>query len=385
VANPNASTGRFRRTRGKAPCAEGGADKRRLDALRVALDVTPAVTAKAGLARYTEQLWRELARRDDVDVHAFALGRGPDGDFGLPLTRRHLPLRALRPLWRALRWPRAETFAGEVDVVHTIALTPIPTRRPQVVTIHDLLPITHAELYPPGADRGQRAELAEARRARVVVTTCEATADEIVRVAGFPRERIVIARPGVLPPSGDAPSPVEPPFVLAVGQVTPRKGFDLIAEAAALLGGDCPPVVLAGPDWWRSDDVRRRIAEVDVHRRVRFLGPVDDATLAVLYRAATVVCHASRGEGFGMTCLEAMAFGAAVVATDLPPIRELAAGAVELVPVDDAAAFADALRSLLEDETRRQALGEAARSRADEFSWERMAAGVVDAYRLALA
>jgi glycosyltransferase involved in cell wall biosynthesis len=353
--------------------------------VRVGLDVTPAVTAKAGLARYTEQLWRELVRRDDVDVHAFALGRGPDGEFGLPLTRRHLPLRALQPIWRTVRWPRAETFAGEVDVVHTIALTPIPTRKPQVVTIHDMLPITHAELYPPGASERQRTELAEARRARVVVTTCQATADEIVRVAGFPRERIVIARPGVLPPHGDAPIPVEPPFVLAVGQVTPRKGFDVIAEAAARLGERCPPVVLAGPDWWRSEDIRRRIAEVDVHRRVRLLGPVDDGTLAALYRAATIVCHASRGEGFGMTCLEAMAFGAPVVATNLPSVRELSGGAVELVPVDDAEAMAAALRELLDDDERRRALGEAARKRAAEFSWEQMAADVVEAYRMALA
>jgi glycosyltransferase involved in cell wall biosynthesis len=354
--------------------------------MRVGLDVTPAVTAKAGLARYTEQLWRELARRDDVEVHAFALGRGPDGDFGLPLTRRHLPLRALRPLWRAVRWPRAETFAGDVDVVHTIALTPIPTRSPQAVTIHDLLPITHPELYPPGADRNQRAELAEARRARVLVTTCEATANEMVRVAGFPRERIVVAPPGVLPQDGGAgESPVEPPFVLAVGQVTPRKGFDLVAEAAARLGKRCPPVVLAGPDWWRADEVRRRIAEVDVHRRVRLLGPVDDATLAALYRAATVVCHASRAEGFGMTCLEAMAFGAPVVATDLPPVRELAAGTVELVPVDDAQALVEALGRLLGDEARRRKLAQAARARAAEFTWSRMAADVVGAYRLALA
>ncbi len=354
--------------------------------MRVGLDVTPAVTARAGLARYTEELWRELERRDDVEVHAFALGRGRDDDFGLPLTRRHLPLRALRPLWRVIRWPRAETFAGDVDVVHTVALTPIPTHRPQTVTIHDLLPITHPELYPPGADRRQRAELAEARRARVVVTTCEATADEIVRIAEFPRERIVVAPPGVLPPASTiAELPVEPPFVLAVGQVTPRKGFDLIAAAAAKLADRCPTVVLAGPDWWRSEEVRRTIHEVDVRSRVRFLGPVDDGTLAALYRTATVVCHASRAEGFGMTCLEAMAFGKPVVATDLPPVREFAAGAVELVPVDDAAAFAEALGGLLADDAYRRALGEAARARAEEFTWARMAEDVVGAYRLALA
>jgi glycosyltransferase involved in cell wall biosynthesis len=354
--------------------------------MRVGLDVTPAVTARAGLARYTEELWRELVRRDDVEVHAFALGRGRDGDFGLPLTRRHVPLRALRPLWRVMRWPRAETFAGNVDVVHTIALTPIPTGRPQTVTIHDLLPITHPELYPAGADRGQRAELAAARRARVVITTCEATAAEIVRVAGFPRERIVVAPPGVLTSAGAARRPpVEPPFVLAVGQVTPRKGFDLIAEAAARLGDECPPVVLAGPNWWRADEVRRRIAEVDTRSRIRFLGPVDDETLAALYRAATVVCHASRAEGFGMTCLEAMAFGAPIVATDLPAVREFAAGSVELIPVDDAEALADVLHALLVDHERRRTLGEAAKVRAAAFTWARMAEDVVGAYQLALA
>jgi glycosyltransferase involved in cell wall biosynthesis len=353
--------------------------------MRVGLDVTPAVTAKAGLARYTVELWRSLAARDDVVLRAFALGRGPAGDFGLPLRRLHIPLRALRPVWRTLRWPRAETIAGDVDVVHTIALTPAPTRRPHVVTIHDLLPITHAHLYPPGADRGQRAELAEAARADVVVTTCEATAAEIVRVAGIPRDRIVVAPPGVLGlAGGHGAPPVEPPYVLSVGQVTPRKGFDVLAEAAALLGERCPPVVLAGPDWWRSETIRGRIAALDGVGKIRLLGPVDDATLSALYRHATMVCHPSRGEGFGMTALEAMAFGRALVATDLPPVRELAGDAAVLVPVDDGEALAEAIGALLADEGRRLALGEAALARAASYSWERMADDVVGAYRRAL-
>jgi glycosyltransferase involved in cell wall biosynthesis len=353
--------------------------------VRVGLDVTPAVTAKAGLARYAEKLWRALAERDDVEISAFALGRGPDGDFGLPLRRLHIPLRALRPVWSTLRWPRAETFAGDVDVVHTIALTPAPTRRPQVVTVHDLLPITHAHLYPPGADRTQRRELAEAARADVIVTTCEATAVEIVRVAGFPRDRIVVAPPGVLRlEDGHTPAPVAPPYILSVGQVTPRKGFDVLAEACALLGDRSPPLVIAGPDWWQSETIRARIAAVDERRRVRLLGPVDDATLAALYRAATIVCHPSRGEGFGMTVLEAMAFAKPVVATDLPPVRELAADAAVLVPVDDPAALAEAIQALLADDGRRRSLEQAAAARASSYTWEGMADRVVGAYRRAL-
>lgn len=357
------------------------------ESLCVGLDVTASVTTHGGLARYTDELWRTLARRVDVSVRAFALGRGSHGSFELPVRRLHVPLRFLRPTWRAMGWPRAETFAGRVDVVHTVALTAAPTRRPQVVTIHDLLPITHPHLYPPGAGAHQRRELAAAARADVIVTTCEATASEIVAVTGFPRERIVVAPPGAFSPpaTGGVAVPVEGPYVLAVGQITPRKGFDVLAAAAARLGSRCPPVLVAGPDWWRAAETRRAIEEADREGRVRLLGPVDDDTLAGLYRGATVVCHPSRGEGFGLTCLEALNAGAPLVATDLPPVREMVDGAAVLVAVDDADALAEALGGLLDDPDRRAALAKAGRRRAATFSWERMGAQVVSAYRTALA
>ena len=356
-----------------------------MDPVEVGLDVTPAVTTHGGLARYTEELWRTLAGRADVDVRAFALGRGPQGSFGLPLRRLHIPLRVLRPLWKTLRWPRAETFAGQVDVVHTVALTAAPTRLPQVVTIHDLLPITHPHLYPPGADSHQRTELEAAQAADVIVTTCEATADEIVSVVGFPRDQIAVAPPGPFAVSTTrAAAPAQGPYVLAVGQVTPRKGFDVLAAAAALVGTRCPPVLVAGPDWWRADEIRHAISNVDSEGRIRLLGPVDDATLAALYLGATLVCHPSRAEGFGLTCLEAMAAGAPLIATDLPSVREVVGGAAVLVPVDDAEALAEELGSLLADADRRAALAEAGRRRAGAFSWEHMGEEVVSAYRRAL-
>ena len=171
----------------------------------------------------------------------------------------------------------------------------VPTRAPQVVTLHDVLPVSHPELYPAETIHRFRAELDGARRAEVVVTTCEATAEEIVRAVGIPRQRIVVAPPGPVTAAatGSAIQPDEP-YLLAVGEVTPRKGLEVLASAAALLGARCPRVLIAGPDWWRSDEVREAIAEHDVHGRVQLPGAVDDATLASLYRGATLVCHPSR-------------------------------------------------------------------------------------------
>jgi glycosyltransferase involved in cell wall biosynthesis len=182
-----------------------------------------------------------------------------------------------------------------------------------------------------------------ATRADVVVTSCEATAGELVRVAGIARERIVVAPPGVfLEDAASAPA-AESTYLLVVGQVTPRKGLETVAAAAARLGRACPPVLVAGTDWWRAADVRREIDRLDTAGRIRLLGHVDDGRLEALYRGATIVCHASRAEGFGMTCLEAMKAGAPLVATDLPSVQELTAGAAVLVPVDDAEALAAAI------------------------------------------
>ena len=166
--------------------------------------------------------------------------------------------------------------------------------------------------------------------------------------------------------------------------MTPRKGFDVLAAAAARLGPSCPPVLVAGPDYWRADETRQAISDADSHGRVELLGPVDDAALAALYRGAIAVCHPSRAEGFGLTCLEAMAAGAPLVATDLPSVRETVNGAAELVPPDDPEALAETLGRLLADRKRRSELAASGRRRAAEFTWEGTSDGVVRAYRAAL-
>lgn len=356
------------------------------DAIEVGLDVTSAVTGQTGLSRHAEELWEALEGRADVRVRAFALGRGADGRFAHPVRRMHIPLRVLTPAWRYLSWPRAESFVGPIDVVHSLALTPIPSRRPRVATVHDVLGLTHPELYPPAAVQTQRRLMSSAAKTDVIVTTCEATADEIARVLPFPRDRIVTAPLGVTAlPAADLPTPQEAPYLLAVGAMTPRKGFDVLAAAASRLGPDCPRVLIVGPDYWGADEQRRAIANADRDGKLELLGPVDDATLAALYGGAAAVCFPSRAEGFGLPCLEAMAAGAPLIASDLPPVREVVGSAAELVPPNDPNALADAIAQLLKDGERRQALADAGRRRAAGFTWQRTADDVVRAYRVALA
>jgi glycosyltransferase involved in cell wall biosynthesis len=353
--------------------------------IEVGLDVTSAVTGQAGLRRYAFELWPELIARPDLHVRPFALGRGSESSLEHPVRRFQIPLRLLRPLWRYLHWPRAESFVGPIDVVHSLALTTVPSRSPRVATVHDVLPLTNPELFPPGVYSAQRRELDSATEADVIVATCETTADEVARVAPFPRQRIVVAPLGVTPlPVPSVPAP-EGPYLLAVSAMTPRKGLDVLARAVASLGPDSPRVLIAGPDYWQADEQRRAIADADRHRKIELLGAVDDGTLSALYAGATAVCYPSRAEGFGLPCLEAMGAGAPLIASDLPVVREVVGDAAELVPPEDPEALADAIARVFSDESRRSFLAGAGRGRASAFTWQRTAAGVVRAYRMALA
>lgn len=351
---------------------------------RVAIDATALVAGSTGVARYAAELLRGLAAHDDIDVVPFAVGRGPDPE--LPVRRLRVPLRAVQPLWRRTGLPRAEHLVAGCDVVHSLDIVPPPTQRPLVVTVHDVLPLTIPDRY----DRRQRGmietQAAALPSAALVVTTCEATKDEIVAHTAVPADRILVASLGRRHPSPvSPPSPVAGPYVLAVGAVTPRKGFDVLAEAVARLGPEAPLVVVAGPDGWRADEVRRRVLELGVADRVTFLGRVADDVLEGLYRHALVLCHPSEAEGFGIPVLEAMGYGTAVLAADIPPVREVAGDAALLVPPGDPDALADALSRLVGDDVDRARRGAAGAARASGRTWQHMADLVADGYRSLVA
>ena len=111
----------------------------------------------------------------------------------------------------------------------------------------------------------------------------------------------------------------------------------------------------------------------------------DTTRLDALYRAASVCALPSRYEGFGLPLLEAMARGCPVVASDVSSLPEVVNGAGPLVPADDVDAWAEALRSVLDDTAYRASLRERSIVRAREFSWSKSMQAHLGAYQSAIA
>ena len=176
------------------------------------------------------------------------------------------------------------------------------------------------------------------------------------------------------------------PVLLFVGRLVPYKGVDVLLQA---LGGIEATTLLVGDGPLRAE-LEAQARELRLSR-VRFLGEVSDVELTALYHAADVFVLPSvtRAEAFGVVQLEAMACGVPVVSTNLPsgvPWVNQHDKTGLVVSPGDADGLRRALRALLTDRPRREALGRYARERvAREFTLTRMAQLTGGLYRAVLA
>jgi glycosyltransferase involved in cell wall biosynthesis len=139
--------------------------------------------------------------------------------------------------------------------------------------------------------------------------------------------------------------------------------------------------VLAGGGGW-SEEVDEAVATVPPHLRLCRPGYLPLADLPGFLGGALVAAFPSRGEGFGLPVLEAMACGVPVLTTQRTSLPEVGGDAVAYTE-PDAESIKVALRALIDDPERRAALGAAGHVRAQEFTWAASAAAHLASYKRA--
>jgi len=228
----------------------------------------------------------------------------------------------------------------------------------------------------------EQAEHWLARRARVLTSPSRALAQDVTRHWQISRERVRIV-PNPIDEELFAPSmtPKELSTVLYVGRLERRKGVETLIRAWPAVRSALPGARarLVGKDHESAPgggSMKAYLKGLLSHATVgddsvEFRDAVDRAALPPLYGAATVCVVPSRYENFPYTCLEAMACGAAVVASGVGGIAEMITHDRDglLVPPDDPVALAAAIVRLLRDPELRRRLGQAARRTVcDRFS-----------------
>lgn len=324
--------------------------------MRIVVDATPLSHPRTGVGNYLRGSLRGLAEAAGAEheIVAFAAvsmlsrNRLREGLAELPVERRLVTLPPSANVWRTL-WSRAgipvvERLAGPLDVFHfSDWMYPRQRSGLRSTIVHDLIPLRFPEWVHPRTRRQNLAKYAHAARTcDVIVTISSFTADDIAERLGFPRERIVVAYPGVeerFAPDGPRR---EGDYVLMLAPGDPRKNYAALASAVELVRSQRPELRLLAPDH------------------------VPDDELPGLYRGAAVFAYPSFFEGFGIPILEAMASGAPVVSSSHPSLDEASGDAAVRVDPKSPEAIAEGIERALAE---RDVLVARGLEHARRFTW----------------
>lgn len=361
--------------------------------LRIAFDANPLLANKTGVGYYTEQLISELSRQ--YGSHVSLIGfyfdfLGRKNTDSLPkatnITYRQITWIPDKVIFQLLRWgvrPPFELFVrDEVDFILFDNFWGYRSNRqtPAAPVVHDLTYVDTPE-YVSAKNRAdlQRMVPEQIARSTFVVTVSEFSKQRLCDAYQLQPERVLVTPIPAKPTASPAKNPqdllreqgVSKPYILFVGTVEPRKNIISLVTAYQNLPAklrESHQLVIAGRMGWNCE-AEAAALQTAAKEGVVHLGYVSDELKATLYANTALFVSASQYEGFGMPVLEAMSYGAPCAASDIPVFHEVAGNAAVYFDQNDPAAITEAVRTILTNSKKQQAMHVASIRQSQRFTW----------------
>lgn len=371
---------------------------------RVLISAGMVQGGKGGVGRHVVELVKALHREQGLGSEVFVAGLDSDRELFPDLDDAHwvsIPVRAsgaiFNLLWHQMMLP-GHLKRLKIDALHIPSYRRVLWRSPcrQVVTVHDCAPFVMRERYDLlRGFFGRKVVPILIRRCDLVVAVSAATAADIKRYMRVDSDRLCVVPNGIdhrlyFPRPQQEVSAFlngvdqQRDYFIYVGRIEhPGKNhcrlidaYEKFCEQAA----EPVDLVLAGADWHGADVVHQRIADSQVAGSIRCLGFVADDELPMWYCGARAVLMPSLSEGFGLPIAEAFACGVPVVASNLPPLREVGEEHADYVDPSDTASILAGMERALTPVAQPESASAGRIRRAKSFAWDDVAARIQGIY-----
>lgn len=312
--------------------------------LRVGI-LADTVELPGGIGRYVREVLSALGRRADVRVAALTVAEGTSSVSRLTAEALDAMIVAPRSdqislaLWDRYRSGRAFERAGAEVIIGTKHLLP-RTHLPTLLVVHDVLTITRARenalakrVLLPHQFRHSLADASE------LLAESRATRTRLGDLDHRWRDKCSVVPLGMgtelMSLDPEASSAVDGRrFALVVGDLSPRKNVGLLTRLWKAGPPDDLTLVVVGPDSGQESPVRTDLLELERTGRVVWIRGAGDAVLRWCYERCAVMAFPTFEEGFGLPLLEAMTFGAPIVASTDLALLEISDGDPRVRHVD---------------------------------------------------
>ena len=358
--------------------------------MKIAIDISQTIYG-TGVSVYTKNLASSLISnfpKEEFLLFGGSLRRRADLEkIARRLKTKSIiypyPPRMMDFIWNSLHILPVEKLIGQVDLIHTSDWTEPPSSLPKVTTVHDMVPFKFPQTTSDSIRQTHRKRLAwVARESSAIITVSQSTKKDLINFLKIPEEKIHVTYEGV--ESLYTPQPpaivdaikrkyhLDGDYLFSLSTLEPRKNQDRLIQAYVQIKDKYPglKLLLAGKTGWGE-----KIKPVD---GVIMPGFVPDADLPALYSGCIAFPFPSLYEGFGLSPLQAMACGAAVVTSNVSSMPEVVGKAGILVDPEDVKAISAGIIRAIETRADLRAKG---LKRAKQFTWKETAQKTFQVYQ----
>jgi glycosyltransferase involved in cell wall biosynthesis len=351
--------------------------------MRIALNATEIGRQRGGNESFLLGLldgWRSIATPSPLTLIACSEGMRSLAEIPNPDRFQVINSGPYRR-WSSYLWQQTQVLRQtRPDWYLSNFLLPLRLPCRAAVIVHDVSFRAHPEYFPPSIGAYMSVLVGWAvHRAEVVLTVSDFSRHEIQRYYPHAAQKTVIVSNGVgreFTAEGGADVDqmalqiygIEPPYLLALGNIHPRKNLERLLDAYLALRADvpnAPHLVWAGVDRWGSTELQQRARSAGV----RLPGRIAPEHLPALYRQALALVYPSLYEGFGLPPVEAMACGTPTIVSNTTSLPEVVGDAALRVDPLNTNDLASALRRIVTDAALRAQLRERGRLRASRYRW----------------